>query len=199
LLGSCTWPPTCAVCLSGDLLTSSPFCRDLIKVSNRSSASVVDLVGLAARAKDGLEVDLLVSKSCLLPCDEESDLLLADTGQEAAVFVEGVASCVLGLVVLLVVLGLVVLLLLGVALRVAEMLVAMFVSDLGEVHGEEDSGRTRAGLGAESRAAGSTVATLWLAWGAACSFSSICSLEVVVLLPPSCFPGSPWRFFSLST
>ena len=27
---------------------------------------------------------------------------------------------------------------------------------LGEVHGEEDSGRTRAGLGAESRAAGST-------------------------------------------
>ena len=58
------------------------------------------------------------------------NLLLADTGQEAAVFVEGVASCVLGLVVLLVVLGLVVLLLLGVALRVAEMLVAMFVSDL---------------------------------------------------------------------
>ena len=110
-------------------------------------------MGLAARAKDGLEVDLLVSNSCLLPCDEESDLeskitmktyikktdrwpaetqtqtndrmnsnlLLADTGQEAAVFVEGVASCVLGLVVLL---------LLGVALRVAEMLVAMFVSDL---------------------------------------------------------------------
>ena len=27
---------------------------------------------------------------------------------------------------------------------------------LGDVHGEEDSGRTRAGLGAESRAAGST-------------------------------------------
>ena len=27
---------------------------------------------------------------------------------------------------------------------------------LGEVQGEEDSGRTRAGLGAESRAAGST-------------------------------------------
>ena len=117
---------------------------------------------MAARAKDGLEVDLLVSNSCLLPCDEESDLeskttmktyvkktdrwpaetqtqtndrmtnnlLLADTGQEAAVLVDGVASCVLGLVVLLVVLGLVVLLLLGVALRVAEMLVAMFVSDL---------------------------------------------------------------------
>ena len=59
-----------------------------------------------------------------------NNLLLADTGQEAAVLVEGVASCVLGLVVLLVVLGLVVLLLLGVALRVAEMLVAMFVSDL---------------------------------------------------------------------
>ena len=59
-----------------------------------------------------------------------NNLLLADTGQEAAVFVEGVASCVLGLVVLLVVLGLVVLLLLGVVLRVAEMLVAMFVSDL---------------------------------------------------------------------
>ena len=37
-----------------------------------------------------------------------------------------------------------------------------------------------------------TVATLWLAcWGAAWSFSSICSLEVVVVLPPSCFPGSP--------
>ena len=32
------------------------------------------LVGLAANAKDGLEVDLLVSNSCLLPCDEESDL-----------------------------------------------------------------------------------------------------------------------------
>jgi hypothetical protein len=63
----------------------------LIRVSSLSSASVVDLAGLVVCAKDGLDVDLLVSSS-LVDWEEESDLLLADTGQEAAV-VDVVVSC----------------------------------------------------------------------------------------------------------
>ena len=74
------------------MLSSSPFCRDLIRVSSLSSASVVDLklsfldqfalclclcldlAGLVVCAKDGLDVDLLVSSS-LDGWEEESDLL----------------------------------------------------------------------------------------------------------------------------
>ena len=42
-------------------------------------------------AKDGLDVDLLVSSS-LVGWEEESDLLLADTGHDAAV-VDVAVSC----------------------------------------------------------------------------------------------------------
>lgn len=127
------------------MLSSSPFCRDLIRVSSLSSASVVDLAGLVVCAKDGLDVDLLVSSS-LDGWEEESDLLLADTGQEAAA-VDGVVSCCRGLVAVVLLLGVVLL----------PELLARLASERGEVHGEEVRGRTRAGLGADSRA-GSTVA-----------------------------------------
>ena len=86
--------------------------------------------------------------------DKSADLLLADTGQEAAVVVpvKGVVSCCLGLVALL--LG--VLLLPELVARLAsERGEVAILSERGDVHGEEVRGRTRAGLGAESRA-GST-------------------------------------------
>lgn len=75
------------------MFSSSPFCRDLMRVSSLSSASVVDLAGLpVVCANDGLDVDLLVSSS-LVGWEDESDLLLADTGQEAAVAAGVVVSC----------------------------------------------------------------------------------------------------------
>ena len=81
-----------------------------------------------------------------------TDLLLADTGQEAAVVVPGVVSCCRGLVALL--LGVVLLPEVGRA-RLASERGEVSLSERGDVHGEEVRGRTRAGLGAESRA-GST-------------------------------------------
>ena len=87
--------------------------------------------------------------------DMSANLLLADTGQDAAVVVPVkvvVSCCCRGLVALL--LGVVLLPEVGRA-RLASERGEVSLSERGDVHGEEVRGRTRAGLGAESRA-GST-------------------------------------------
>ena len=147
------------------MLCSSPFCRDLMRVSSLSSAWLV----ARGEGREGREEERVAVSG---PRDCESALLRAVTGAEAAGTVVGRTSPDRALE------------------RVAASLLEdRAASERGETQGEAERGRTRAGLGAESRA-GRTVATLGALPAAAGPTSSGTSSRL---------DGSPWRFFSLST